>query len=78
MRDTNPTDHESGAYYQFLSSMGVDPYSELRKILDTIGTNPYVAETTGFVSHPYLFQAYNIRRSSTCRPWKRRCRKSKS
>src|SRR5580704_5714474 len=47
MRDTNPTDHESGAYYHFLFSMGVDPYSELRKIPDMIGANPYVAETTG-------------------------------
>ena len=53
MRDTNPTDHENGAYYHFLFSMGVDPYSELRKIPDMIGANPYVVETTRFVSHPY-------------------------
>ena len=51
----NPTDHESGVYYHFLFSMSVDPYSELRKIPDMIGANPYVADTTGFVSHPYLF-----------------------
>ena len=55
MRDTNPTDYESGAYYQFLSCMGVDPYSDLRKLPDMIGAKPHIAEPTGFVSHPYLF-----------------------
>jgi hypothetical protein len=57
MRHTNPSDHESGAFYRYLKSIGVDPYDELKTILNMIGTNPYVAKPTGFVYHTYLFGA---------------------
>jgi hypothetical protein len=57
MRHTVPSNHESGAFYEYLKSIGVDPYDEMRNILNIIGTNPYVAKTLGFVGHTYLFRA---------------------
>jgi hypothetical protein len=57
MRHTNPSDHESGAFYRYLKSIGVDPFAEMRRILDMIGTNLYEAKTIGFVPHTFLFRA---------------------
>ena len=45
MRHTVPSDHDSGAFYKYLRSVGVDPYRELRQVLDMIEMNPYVAKT---------------------------------
>ena len=57
MRHTNPSDHENGGFYKYLKSIGVDPYQEMKRILDMIGTNPYLAKPTGFVYHTYQFRA---------------------
>ena len=57
MRHTNPSDHESGAFYRYLKSIGVDPYAEMRRVLDMIGTKHYEAKTLGFVPHTFLFRA---------------------
>jgi hypothetical protein len=55
MRHTNPSDHDKGAFYQYLRSIGVDPYDDLRQMLQRIGTKTYYARPTGFVFHTYTF-----------------------
>jgi hypothetical protein len=57
MRHTSPSDHERGAFYKYLKSIGVDPYDEMRRILNMIGTNPYMAKPTGFVWYTYSLGA---------------------
>jgi hypothetical protein len=55
MRHTNPSNHESGAFYKYLKSIGVDPHDEMRQILKKIGTNSYLAKPISFVYHTYRF-----------------------
>ena len=57
MRHTSPSDHQTGAFYQYLRSIGVDPYLEMRAILRLIGIDSYDAKPTGFVYHTYTFRA---------------------
>jgi hypothetical protein len=57
MRHTNPSNHDSGAFYMYLKSMGLNPYDEMKNILNMIGTNEYIAKPTGFVYNTYRFGA---------------------
>jgi hypothetical protein len=57
MRHTSPSNHDSGAFYKYLKSIGVDPYADMKKILGMIGTNVYEAKPKTFVYRTYLFRA---------------------
>ena len=57
MRHTSPSDHDKGAFYQYLRSIGVDPYDDLRRMLALIGTGCYEAHPIRFVYHTYQFRA---------------------
>src|SRR6266567_2430417 len=57
MRHTVPSDHQGGAFYQYLNSIGVDPYNEMKEILHRIGTNVYEAKPIKLVYHTYSFKA---------------------
>jgi hypothetical protein len=56
MRHTNPSDFETGAFYRYLRSLGVDPFREMRTVLDRIGVDAYEAKPLSFVYHTYLFR----------------------
>lgn len=55
MRHTNPSDHDAGAFYQYLRSMGVDPRQEMASMLGRVGLTAYEAKPTGFTFHSYRF-----------------------
>jgi hypothetical protein len=57
MRHTIPSDHDTGAFYKYLKSIGVDPYDEMKTILNRMGINAYVAKPIRFVYHTYSFRA---------------------
>jgi hypothetical protein len=57
MRHTKPSNHDSGAFYSYLKSIGVDPYQDMKKILGLIGTDVYEAKPKTFVYRTYLFRA---------------------
>lgn len=57
MRHTQVSNHETGAFYAYLRTIGVDPYQEMRSILSTIGKNQYEARPIKFVYHTYQFRA---------------------
>jgi hypothetical protein len=57
MRHTVPSDHDTGAFYEYLRTIGVDPYEDMKRILNMIGINTYIAKPVGFVYHTYSFRA---------------------
>jgi hypothetical protein len=57
MRHTNPSDHDGGAFYNYLKSIGIDPRQEMANILQSMGITSYVARPIGFVYHTYRFGA---------------------
>jgi hypothetical protein len=57
MRHTSPSDHDRGAFYQYLKSIGVDPYADMRSVFKLIGTDTYEARPLGFVYRTYTFSA---------------------
>lgn len=57
MRHTVPSDHSNGGFYRYLRSIGVDPYAELKAILENIGVNPYFAHSVEHIPHFYQFRA---------------------
>lgn len=57
MRHTVPSDHANGGFYRYLSTLGINPYAELRAVLDKIGVNPYCAQSIGYFPHSYYFRA---------------------
>jgi len=57
MRHTQVSNHETGAFYSYLRSIGVDPYEEMKSILTMIDTNPYIARPIRFVYRTYSFRA---------------------
>jgi hypothetical protein len=57
MRHTAPSDHDKGAFYRYLRSIGVDPYDDLRRMLKLIGTDCYEARPIRFICHTYHFRA---------------------
>jgi hypothetical protein len=57
MRHTVPSNHDSGAFYTYLKSIGVDPYQDMKRILGMIGINVYEARPKTFVYRSYRFSA---------------------
>ncbi|UCI29386.1 hypothetical protein [Mesorhizobium sp. B4-1-4] len=57
MRHTQVSNHDTGAFYSYLRSIGVNPYEEMRSILNMLGTNRYTAKPIRFVYHTYSFGA---------------------
>jgi hypothetical protein len=57
MRHTNPSDPATGAFYRYLRSIGVNPWDDLKRILEKIETNPYVVRPIRFVFRTYPFRA---------------------
>jgi hypothetical protein len=57
MRHTQVSNHDTGAFYSYLRSIGIDPYEEMKSILTMIDTNPYIARPIRFVYRTYSFRA---------------------
>jgi hypothetical protein len=53
MRHTQPMNIETGAFYTYLKSIGINPHDEMRQILNMIGKNDYVAEPIKFFYYRY-------------------------
>jgi hypothetical protein len=57
VRHTVPSNHDTGAFYQYLKTIGVSPWDEMKAILKNIGIDQYEAKPTGFVYRTYVFKA---------------------
>ena len=57
MRHTVTSNHDKGDFYQYLRTIGINPFQELHQMLQRVGRTSYEARPTGFVYHTYVFTA---------------------